>query len=73
MNNSTLGRLQRVELRTVWSSESGDFTPWLAREENLALLGDTIGLDLDLFRPRNSLVRFGLILSAKIRLPIVGY
>ncbi len=48
MNNATLGRLQRVELRAVWLSESGNFTPWLAQEENLLLLADTIGLDLDL-------------------------
>ena len=48
MNNTNLGRLQRVDLRTVWLSESGNFTPWLAQEENLSLLADTIGLDLDL-------------------------
>jgi hypothetical protein len=43
-----LGRLQRLPLREVWKSESGDFTPWLAQEENLRLLGETIGLDLEL-------------------------
>lgn len=41
-----LGKLESVELRKVWNSESGDFTPWLAQEENLKILGDTIGLDL---------------------------
>ncbi|MCA9968381.1 MAG: hypothetical protein KC423_29250, partial [Anaerolineales bacterium] len=35
-----------MDLREVWQSESGDFTPWLARPENIALLGETIGLDL---------------------------
>jgi hypothetical protein len=43
-----LGRLRKVGLRDIWKSESQDFTPWLAREENLDLLGDTIGLDLEL-------------------------
>lgn len=43
-----LGRLQRVDLREVWSSEAGSFTPWLAKEENLQLLGETIGIELEL-------------------------
>jgi hypothetical protein len=42
-----LGRLERVELRTAWSSESSDFTPWLAKAENIRLLGETIGIDLE--------------------------
>ena len=37
--NETLGQLVRVELRNIWTSESVDFTPWLARRENIALLG----------------------------------
>lgn len=48
MTNTELGRLDRVDLRAVWHSEAGDFTPWLAQEENLKLLGDAIGLDLEL-------------------------
>jgi hypothetical protein len=47
MNTMNLGRLERVSLRVVWSSESGDFTPWLERAENLKLLGETIGLELE--------------------------
>ena len=43
-----LGRLESVDPREVWKSESGDFTPWLAREENLALLAETIGIELEL-------------------------
>lgn len=43
-----ISRLERVELRKAWSSEPGDFTPWLAQEENLKLLGDTIGIELEL-------------------------
>lgn len=43
-----LGRLERVDLRDIWQTEAQDFTPWLAREDNLALLGDTLGIDLEL-------------------------
>jgi hypothetical protein len=47
MSQQNLGRLEKVDLRHVWVNEAGDFTPWLAQEENIALLGDTIGIDLE--------------------------
>ena len=34
-----LGRLKPVPLRDAWESESGEFTPWLAREENIQIPG----------------------------------
>lgn len=43
-----MGRLEPVEIRKAWSSESGDFTPWLANEHNLKLVSDIIGADLQL-------------------------
>lgn len=43
-----LDRLQPVELRDIWPNEATDFTPWLARAENLALLSETLGLELEL-------------------------
>jgi len=42
-----LGRLEPVDLREIWKTES-DFTSWLAKEENLKLLGDKIGIELEL-------------------------
>jgi len=48
MANAQLARLERVDVRVARQSEAGDFTPWLAQEENLALLGETVGLDLEL-------------------------
>jgi hypothetical protein len=47
MDSSKLGRLERVELRNIWSSEASDFTPWLAREENLKVLAETLGIELE--------------------------
>jgi hypothetical protein len=46
MKTTSLGRLTKVDLREVFASEAGDFTPWLAREENLALLAGSIGISL---------------------------
>jgi hypothetical protein len=48
LEQGKLGRLSRVELRDIWISESVDFTPWLAREENLALLGEALAIELEL-------------------------
>jgi hypothetical protein len=42
-----LGRLERVDLRSVWVSEPEDFTPWLAAPDNIGLLGEAIGMDLE--------------------------
>ncbi len=48
MSIQDLGRLERVELRDIWISEATDFTPWLARPENLSVLADALGIDLEL-------------------------
>ncbi|WP_459556418.1 DUF4268 domain-containing protein [Lacunimicrobium album] len=47
MTTPSLGRLEKVDLRTTWLSESSSFTPWLAQDTNIALLSDTIGIDLE--------------------------
>jgi hypothetical protein len=46
MSKDSLGRLEKVELREIWEREDTHFTPWLAREENIELLGSSIDMDL---------------------------
>lgn len=58
MAKKTLGQLQRVDLREAWESESGDFTPWLASAENIALLGDAIGMELEVESQEQSVGKF---------------
>ncbi len=40
-------RLQKIDLRQGWPLEDHDFTPWLGDPENLELLGDALGLELE--------------------------
>jgi hypothetical protein len=44
----SLGRLLKVDIREVWKSEANDFTPWLAQEENIRILGEEIGMELEI-------------------------
>lgn len=46
MNRPELGELEPVDVRTVWSHEALDFTPWLS--ENLQRLSDELGIELEL-------------------------
>jgi Domain of unknown function (DUF4268) len=42
-----LGRLEKVDLRTCWNEEDAEFTLWLSQVENIKLLGDAIGRELE--------------------------
>lgn len=47
--NKNLAKLQKIDLRDVWSFEP-DFTNWLAQKENLDLLSEEIGVDIKLIK-----------------------
>ena len=42
-----LGRFERVLLKNAWPTEDGNFTPWLAEEKNIALLGEALDMELE--------------------------
>ncbi len=46
-SDKRFGRLRRIPVRELWTNEAGDFTPWLASQENISLLGDAIGVELE--------------------------
>jgi len=43
-----LSKLERVDLREEWVDEAKNFTPWLGSNEGLALLGESLGMELEL-------------------------
>ncbi len=59
-----LGKIQKVNLREIWSDEARDFTPWLAQEENLQLLGSEIGCDLTLIKTEANVGRYNVDILA---------
>lgn len=58
MSSPSLGRLKRVSIREIWKNEASDFTPWLAEPENISLLGDTIGMELEVESVETGVGRF---------------
>ena len=64
-----LGRLEEVDLRSVWSSEPYDFTPWLAEGSNLQFLAESLELPgLELVRTEHPVDSF----SADMVCVVVG-
>ena len=47
VTDQPLSHIERVDLRTIWTSEPGDFTPWLAEPDNLERLGEALQLELE--------------------------
>ena len=62
-NNRSLGKLSSVDPREIWRDEARDFTPWLA--ENLNLLGEELGLDLELEGMESEVGDFSVDITAR--------
>jgi len=59
-----LGTLKKLDLREYWKHEALDFTNWLAKEENLKLLSEEIGIDLSLKETEASVGRYSVDILA---------
>ncbi len=55
---ASFGSLERVSARVGWPHEAHQFTPWLA--ENVELLGDALGLSLELRAREHAVGRYSL-------------
>jgi hypothetical protein len=53
-----IGKLKKVDLRQLWKGEASDFTPWLAKEENIEFLSELIGIELEVITEEKSVGPF---------------
>jgi hypothetical protein len=60
-----LGRLEKLDLRNYWKREATDFTPWLASDENIQLLSETIGIELEVQSQEESVGPFSADILCK--------
>lgn len=60
-----LGTIQPVAIRDIWTNEASEFTPWLA--ENLELLGEALGMSLELIQREAPVGGFSLDILAQDR------
>ena len=61
----TLQKLNKVELRKEWKNEASDFTNWLAKEKNLQLLSDEIGIDISFIQTEANVGKFNVDIFAE--------
>ncbi len=60
-----LARLEKTDLRNIWVSEPKHFTSWLAQKENLDLLAEAIGIELEFGARERSVGPFRIDLFCK--------
>ena len=60
-----LDQLNRIDLRKAWPNEARDFTKWLSVESNLNMLGNAIGIELELVETESSVGSFNVDIYAQ--------
>jgi len=60
-----MGRLEKVDLREYWEDEARDFTPWIAKPENLNILSDEIGIEIKLIQIESGVGRYNADILAE--------
>jgi len=59
-----LGNLEKINLREVWAREDTHFTQWLAKEENISVLLDEIGVSAENIKTEDNAGKFNCDITA---------
>lgn len=66
MSELKLGKLEKInDLRTIWKNEEYDFTPWLAKESNMKLLSDKLGIPIKVKKTEAPVGKYSLDILAE--------
>lgn len=60
-----LGKLKRLDLREYWKHEALHFTKWLSEPENIALLGDEVGIGIEVMQTEANVGCFNVDILAR--------
>jgi len=60
-----LGKIESVELRKIWQNEEYDFTPWLAKDENIVQLGEQLNFDIHVIKKEEKIGDYEVDLLAE--------
>jgi hypothetical protein len=60
----SLSRITKVNPRDIWKHEALDFTQWLAKEENISILCEELGIEIENIKPEASAGRYNVDIIA---------
>jgi hypothetical protein len=60
-----LGKLRKIDLREEWKHEALDFTQWLAEKENIEILSEEIGIDIQVVQTEANVGSFAVDILAE--------
>lgn len=63
--SNILGKIKELDLREIFKDEARDLTPWLARQENLAILSEEIGVEIKLIQVEANVGRYNVDILAE--------
>ena len=59
-----LSRITKVNPREIWKHEALDFTQWLSKEENISVLCEELGIEIENIKPEASAGRYNVDIIA---------
>lgn len=63
--SKVLGKIKEVDLSEIFKDEARELTPWLAKDDNLAILSEEIGVEIKLIQVEANVGRFNFDILAE--------